>query len=78
MDAQPLQYGIDPLARFEIVLEAEGAREPLVLRSAPDGDRATLAFYDEWERLRAEHAAGHLLLVCHDEVARTLLRQPLG
>ena len=78
MRALPLPDWIDPLARFEIVFEAVGAREPRVLRSAPDGDRATLAFYDEWERLTHEHATGHLLLVCHDEEARTLLRQPLG
>jgi hypothetical protein len=78
MDAQPLQDWSDPHARFEIVFEAVGARELRVLRSAPDGDRATLAFYDEWERLTHDHATGHLLLVCHNEEACTLLRQPVG
>ena len=42
------------------------------------GDRATLAFYNEWERFTADHATGYLLLVCHDEEPLTLLRQPLG
>jgi len=78
MSLVPGQHHIDPFARFEIVFEALGAREPRVLRSAPDGDCATLAFYDEWERLRADHVAGQLLLVCHDEAARMLVRQPLG
>jgi hypothetical protein len=78
MDTQPRQDWIDPLARFEIVFEAEGARELRLLCSALDGDRATLAFYDEWERLTHDHATGHLLLVCHDEAPRTLLRQPVG
>ena len=67
----------DPIARFDIIFEPAGAREPRVLRSVPDGDRATLAFYDEWERLAGDHAAGELLLVCHDGEPCTLLRQPL-
>jgi hypothetical protein len=69
---------IDPFARFEVVFEAFGAREPVVLRSAPDADPALLAFYDEWERLTHDRVAGHLLLVYHDAEARTLLREPLA
>ena len=72
------QQWIDPFARFEVVLEAVGAREPVVLRSASDADPATLAFYDEWERLTHDHVAGNLLLVYHGDEARTLLREPLG
>jgi len=78
MSALPTQDWHDPFARFEVVFEAVDAREPRVLRSAPDGDRATLAFYDEWERLSADLAVGALLLVCHDPEPCILLRQPLG
>jgi len=84
MSALPIQEGIHPgwreapPARFAVLFEAVGSGEPRVLCSASDGDQATLAFYDEWERLTADHAVGHLLLVCHDEEPRTLLRQPLG
>ena len=66
----------DPFARFEVVYEPFGGREWVVLRSAPDGEPATLAFYDEWDRLKHEPVAGHLLLIYHDEDARTLLRVP--
>jgi len=74
----PQQTPIDPFTRFEVVYEPCAAREGVVLRCAPDGEPATLAFYDEWDRLMHEHAAGHLLLIYHDEDARTLLRVPLG
>jgi len=67
-----------PRARFAVMFDAMEAGEPQVLRAAPDGDGATLAFYDEWKRLTAEHAVGHLLLVCYDEDTRTLLRETLG
>ena len=49
-----------------------------MLRSAPDADPAMAAFYDEWERLRQDTAAGQLLLIYHDKEARTLLRELLG
>jgi hypothetical protein len=68
----------DPFTRFEVVLEAVEAREPVVLRSTSEADPAMLAFYDEWERLRHDHVAGYLLLIYHGEEARTLLREPLG
>ena len=77
MSMLPRDAWNDRHARFDIVFEPVGARKPRVLRSAPDGDRATLAFFDEWERLTADHAAGELLLVCHDDEPCTLLRQPL-
>jgi hypothetical protein len=69
---------IDPVARFHVVLEAIGAPGPVVLRSTPDADPAMTAFYDEWERLTHEHVAGHLLLICHGDEARTLLREALA
>ena len=78
MSVLPVQEWIDSFARFEIVFEPVGAREPHALHSAPDGDRATLAFYEEWERLSADHAVGELLLVCRDPEPCILLRQPLG
>ena len=78
MTLAPQQHRTDPFARFEVVYEAFGAREWVVLRSAPDGEPATRAFYDEWDRLKREPVAGHLLLIYHDEDARTLLRVPLG
>ena len=74
----PQQEWINPFSRFEVVLEAFEVREPVVLRSAPDGDLATLAFYDEWDRLKHDHVAGYLLLIYHGDEARTLLREPLG
>ena len=78
MSLVPSPHRIDPFARFEVVFEPFGAREPVVLRSAPDGEPATGAFYDEWQRLTHDHVAGHLLLVYHDDDDRTLLREPLG
>ena len=78
MSLMPSPHRIDPFARFEVLFEPFGAGEPVVLRSAPDGEPATGAFYDERERLRTDHAAGQLLLVCHDEAARTRVRQPVG
>jgi hypothetical protein len=52
---------IDPNARFKIVLEVAGAGEAVVLRTAPDADRATTAFYDEKERLTRDRVAGDVL-----------------
>ena len=72
------QEQIDPFARFQVVFESCETREAVTLRSAPTGDQATLAFYDERERLRHDHAAGDLLLVYQGEEARTLLRESLG
>ena len=78
MYALPQPDWIDPYAPFEIAFAAFGAREPVVLRSAPDADRAILVFRDEWERLKADQVVGELLLIYCDEELRTLLREPLG
>ena len=78
MSAISSQHLIDPYARFEVVYEAFGGREQVVLQSASDGEPATLAFYDEWAQLTQEHMAGHLLLVYNDETAHTLIREPLA
>ena len=67
-----------PPARFAVLFEGGKVGELRMLCSAPDGDGATLAFYDEWARLTADHATGYLLLVCQDADPRTLLRLPLG
>ncbi len=67
----------DRHARFDIVFEPVGARQPRVLRTALDGDGATLAFDDEWDHLTAGHVAGTLLLVCRRDEPCTLLRQRL-
>ena len=72
------QERIDPYARFQVVFASVGAPEPLVLRSTHDADLATLAFYDERERLIHDHLAGDLLLIYHGAEERTLLRESLG
>ena len=72
------QHHNDPFARYEVVYEACGAPDRVLLQSASDGEPATLAFYDAWAQLTRDHVAGHLLLLYHDEGVRTLLREPLG
>ena len=63
---------------FDVVLNASGAREAQVLHTACDANRATLAFEAERQRLtQQQHRGGELLLVRHEELPRTLLRQPL-
>ena len=71
----PRQNRIHP---FEVVLNASTARESQVLHTAYDANRATLAFHAELQRLMEQHRGGELLLVRHDALPRTLLRQPLG
>jgi hypothetical protein len=77
VSAPQLQDGFNPYAPFEIAFGVAGTPELVVLRSAPDADRATQAFYDDWERLKADQVTGHVLLIYHHEVARTLLRELL-
>ena len=77
MNRHARQEGIDPLDPFEVILQKPHARRSVVLRSARDPDRATLAFHLERERLRHEQVVGALLLIHHDEEARTLLWVPL-
>jgi hypothetical protein len=70
------QDRIDPFTRFQVVFEAVGAHESLVQHSTLDADLATLAFYDERERLtHDDHVAGELLLIYHGGEERTLLRE---
>ena len=78
MSALVRQDWFDPLAPFEVAFAAFGAADPVVLRSAPDADRATVVFHDKWDWLKADHVVGELLLIYQDEEARTLLREPLG
>ena len=63
---------------FEVVLHACPTGEPQVLHTACDANRATLAFHEQLQHLRAQQLGGALLLVQHAEESRTLLRQPLG
>ena len=63
---------------FEVLLKPTNARTPVMLRTACDANRATLAFHAEWQRLTEQQIDGDLLLVYHDEQPRTLLRDSLG
>jgi hypothetical protein len=63
---------------FEVVLQASVAPEPVVLHTACDANRATLAFHAQLQRLSAQQIRGDLLLVHQAAGSRTLLRQPLG
>jgi len=64
--------------RFDIVLNAAGAQESVVLQSAYGADWATLVFYEEWQRLTQDLVSGELLLVRLGAEARTLLWERLG
>ena len=68
---------IDPIDPFAIVLRPVGATAPVVLQSAPDADKATVAFYTERQRLRHTHVVGDLLLVRQGQDARPLLWESL-
>ena len=72
--SQPRQVRLHP---FAVQLQPCVACEPVVLRTAHDANRATLAFQAERERLTEQQIAGELLLVYHDEEPRTLLRESL-
>ncbi len=63
---------------FAVVLRGAGEREPVALHTVADANQATLAFHAQLQRLTEQQIAGDLLLVQHEEVPRTLLRQPLG
>jgi len=67
----------NPVDPFAIVLRQVGATEPVILLSAPDADRATVAFYSERQRLKHTRVAGDLLLVRQDQHGRPLLREAL-
>ena len=64
-------------ARFEIVWKPSPAEAPIVLRSAIDGNEATMAFHEELARLRTQEATGELFMRKGDRVHPPLLRQPL-
>jgi hypothetical protein len=58
--------------RFDIVLNAAGARESVVLQTAYGPGWATLVFYERWQRLMQDQIVGDLLLVLLSGEARTL------
>ena len=72
------QCRIDPFDPFEVMLNQPHTCKPVVVRSAQDANGATLAFHEEWQRLRQDQAAGDLLLVQYAEEPRTLFWEPLG
>ena len=76
MNSARTQKRIDPRDPFAIVLRAEDAAAPVVLQSARDADRATVAYQTEKQRLTQRRVVGDLLLV-HQLKARTLLWEPL-
>ena len=72
------QVRIDSVDSFHVVLHAAGARSPVVLRTAPDANEATIAFHMARQRLRRDQVAGDLLLlVRQEEEPRVLLWEPL-
>ena len=66
------------LARFHVVLATWDPVAAVVLHSARNVDQATIAFHLERHRLSADRVRGELLVVQHDDQARTLLRESLG
>jgi hypothetical protein len=64
-------------ARFEIVWQPSPAEAPIVLRSAVDANEATMAFHEEFARLRSQEATGELSMRKGDRARHSLLRQPL-
>ena len=67
---------LDPRDPFAIVLRVDDVAAPVVLQSARDADRATVAFHAEKQRLTQRRVVGDLLLV-QQKKARTLLWEPL-
>ena len=68
--------------RFEVVWHAAPADTWVVLRSTVDANEATMAFYEEFARLRRQEAPGELLVRKGIDGKGTparppLLRQPL-
>ena len=79
MSSVTRQVRIDSADPFHVVLQAAGARSPVVLRTAPDANEATIAFHVARQRLTRDQVAGDLvLLVRQDEEPRTLLREPVA
>ena len=71
------QARLDACDPFHVVLHAAGTHSPVVLRTAPDANEATIAFHVARQQLTREQVAGELLLVRQGEGARTLLRESL-
>ena len=69
---------IDSLDPFHVVLQAAGADSSVVLHTARDADKATIAFHVARQRLTRDQVAGDLLLlVQQEEEPRMLLWEPL-
>ena len=73
--ARPLTR-IDPRDPFAVMLRTHESAAPVILQSARDANRATIAFHAEKQRLMQRRVEGDLLLM-HQQHARTLLREPL-
>jgi hypothetical protein len=67
-----------PAQRSDIVLNAAGARESVVLQTAHGPDWATLVFCERCQRLMQDQIVGDLLLVLLSGEARTQLQERLG
>lgn len=65
------------MQRFDIVLNAAGAREAAVLETGYGPEWATSVFHEEWHRPMQDHVVGDRLLVHFGAGARTLLRERL-
>jgi hypothetical protein len=74
----PGEPGGSALPRFTVVLAHEATATAVVLDSARDADQATIAFHQTRQRLLRDRVQGELVMVQHDQDARTLLREPLG
>ncbi len=66
-----------PSHRFDVVLQPSFPDEPIVLRSAADPNRATMAFHEELQRLTSQGAMGELIMLKHNDVPKRILRHPL-
>jgi hypothetical protein len=64
-------------APFEIVWQISPEAAPVVLRSVPDANAATIAFGEELRRLRGHAAPGELLVRRGEDTHPPRLRQPL-
>ena len=63
--------------QFEVVFQAPGGREGIVLQSAADANEATTAFHDVLRRLSIQRVAGEVLVRNRRDADHPLLRLPL-
>jgi hypothetical protein len=68
---------IDALDPFAVVHRPGGAAASVVLQTAPDAEKAALAFYTERRRLTQNHVAGDLMVVRQGRHTRPLLWESL-